>query len=493
MHNTSMTTTPFRQIADLPGPRGWPVLGNVPQLNPDTVHQTLENWARQYGTFFQLRFGPRQALIVSDSATVTALLRERPERFRRPQRSRDVSKEMGLKTGVFSAEGDDWQRQRRMVMASFSPGHVRAYFASLQTVTQRLHQRWRKAAHSRATIPLQPDLMRYTVDAIAGLAFGADVNTLESDDDIIQQHLDKIFPALFKRTFSIVPYWRWLRLPVDRQLDRSVAAINVAIDEFIAQARARLEKDPGLREHPGNLLEAMIAAADLPGSGVDDTAVAGNVLTMLLAGEDTTANTLAWMIYLLQRNPDALARARNEVLRLAPDPAAFTPEQMASLDYLDACAQETMRLKPVAPNLPVEANVDTVVGDIAVPAGTLVWSLLRLNCLDDKNFGRAAEFLPERWLATEPVADGGNHAANTTANKRVAMPFGSGPRVCPGRYLALLEIKMAMAMLLSQFDIQSVDTPDGQEAKELMSFTMTPVGLTMKLQARQWASVQPEN
>ena len=469
---------PLRRLAELPGPRGIPVLGNSLQVKLPSIHLDLERWARQYGPLFHIQLGSRHMLVVTDHAVIASLLRERPDSFRRPARSTQVGREMGFQPGVFSAEGDAWRDQRRMVMAAFSPGNVRAYFPSLLKVTRRLHGRWLRATASGSSIDLQADLMRFTVDAISGLAFGADVNTLESDQDVIQQHLDKIFPALFRRIFTVFPYWRYLRLPVDRQLDRSVKAINLAIDGFIAQARARLHADPALREHPGNLLEAMLVAADKPDSGVNDGDVAGNVLTMLLAGEDTTANTLAWMIHLLQRHPAALARAQDEVRRLAPDPAAFSPEQMGTLDFLEACAQETMRLKPVAPNLPLEAIRDTTVAGVVVPANMLVWAVLRHDSVDDKHFPDAAQFKPERWL------DGYLPQQAAASAKRVAMPFGGGPRVCPGRYLALLEIKMAMAMLLGQFDILAVDTPDGQPARELMSFTMSPVGLTMRLRAR---------
>jgi cytochrome P450 len=201
-------------------------------------------------------------------------------------------------------------------------------------------------------------------------------------------------------------------------------------------------------------------------------------MTMLLAGEDTTANTLAWMVYLLHRHPQALQRAQEEVRALATEPAAFTIEQMASLDYLDACAQETMRLKPVAPSVPVEAIHDTVIGDVAVPANTLVWSVLRHDSVDERYFPGGSAFRPERWLESEATAP------QAASAKRISMPFGGGPRVCPGRYLALLEIKMAMAMLLTSFDIESLDTPDGEEAQEVMSFTMSPVDLRMRLRER---------
>jgi cytochrome P450 len=319
--------------------------------------------------------------------------------------------------------------------------------------------------------------MRYTVDTIAGLAFGAEVNTLESDDDVIQKHLDKIFPALARRLSAPLPTWRWFPSQEDRELKRSMLAVNEAVDTFIAQARARLEADPERAKNPPNLLEAMIVAADAPDSGIDDAQVAGNVLTMLLAGEDTTANTIAWMIWLLWRHPQALARAAEEVRRVV-DPASPTHEQLNQLDYVEACAHETMRLKPVAPLLVLQPLHETTIGNVRVPPNVAVFCLMRRDSVSDDYVPDAAQFRPERWLAVEGAAQPAGPA------KRISMPFGAGPRICPGRYLALLEMKMAMAMLLSYFEVVGVETPDGREARERLSFTMTPVELRLRLEAR---------
>ena len=268
----------------------------------------------------------------------------------------------------------------------------------------------------------------------------------------------------------MLPYWRVFKLPSDHAVDRSVAALHEAIAGFMASARERLRQDPARRENPPNLLEAFLLAAEQDGSGVNDDDVNGNVLTMLLAGEDTTANTLAWMIWLLHTHPQVLARARDEVRAAAPNGLAdFTPELMDSLDYLEACAHETMRLKPVAPFMPVEALRDMVIGDVAVPAGTLVWNVLRHDSVSEQHVDHAAEFRPERWLADVNPA------------KNLSVPFGSGPRICPGRYLALLEIKMAMALLLSAFDIEEVRAQDGGAVRETMAFTMGPSPLTLKI------------
>jgi cytochrome P450 len=473
-----MLQAAHRDIADLPGPRGLPVVGNLLQVERGKLHQNVEAWAREFGPFFRFKLGKRVLLGVSDHETLSSLLRDRPDGFKRNSRMEEIGQEMGLRPGVFSSNGEAWRQQRRMVMAGFDPTHVRAYFPSLLKVTQRLRERWQAASAKGASIELQPELMRFTVDAIAGLAFGADINTLQSDDDIIQQHLDKIFPTLSKRIFSMVPIWRFYRSASDRRLERSVLAVNEAIAGFIAEARARLAADPARRAHPPNLLESMIVSADVGDSGVTDHEVAGNVMTMLLAGEDTTANSLAWMLWLLFKNPAALQRAQAEVRSLAPDSTAFTPEQMASLDYLEACAHETMRLKPVAPFQVIEAVKDTVVAGIRVPAGTGVWCVMRAESLSDKHFPNAQAFQPERWMS-----DGTSSQAASSA-KRVSMPFGAGPRVCPGRYLALLEIKMAMAMLLANFDIERVGTDDGSDPAERLAFTMMPVGLHMTLRAR---------
>jgi cytochrome P450 len=403
------------------------------------------------------------------------VLRDRPDGFQRTPRLSAIADELGF-AGLFTANGERWRRQRPMVMASFDPGHIKSYFPALVRVTERFARRWQRAAAEGRAIELQADLMRYTVDVTAGLAFGVDMNTLESDSEVIQQHLDKVFPAVFKRVMAVVPYWRWLP---NFRLARHIRALERAVDGFIAAARARIDADPRLRERPTNLIEAMIVARDNPASGLTDADVAGNVLTMLLAGEDTTANTLAWLIYLLSRNPAALARAREEVRAvLGAEPLPRRYEDLARLDYVEACIHETMRLKPVAPLIIVQAVRPTAIAGIAVPEKQLVMCLMRPAPTDDRHFPNAATFEPARWLERDRAA----------AGKRVSMPFGAGPRLCPGRYLAMLEMKMVAAMLLAGFEIDAVATPDGGEPREHLALTMSPVGLRLRLRNSRSAS-----
>jgi cytochrome P450 len=180
------------------------------------------------------------------------------------------------------------------------------------------------------------------------------------------------------------------------------------------------------------------------------------------------------MIYLLYRHPEALRRARDEILE--KDLEKY--ESMVALPFVDACINETMRLKPVAPILVFQPTRDTVVADIEVPKCTVLMCLMRAGATDERRFPGARSFEPERWL------DGQTRGASANSPKRVSMPFGAGPRLCPGRYLAILEMKMVIAMLLSGFDLESVTTPDGREAQEHLAFTMFPVGLRLKLAPR---------
>ncbi len=466
---------PLRRIADLPGPRGWPLVGNALQVQRTRLHLQLEAWAAAHGPLFRVNFLRRQMLVVADPTLVATLLRDRPDGAGRIKPLERASAELGL-AGLFTSNGERWRRQRPMVMAALDPGHVRGYFPQLVTVTERLARRWQRAAAEQRDIVLQDDLTRFTVDVVAGLAFGADINTLEQGEDRIHRHLDQLLPALARRLAMPFPLWRYLRTPAEKRVEAAAAQLQAAVQGFIAQARERLARDPTLREQPRNLIEAMLVERERPGSALTDEDLAGNVLTMLVAGEDTTAHTLAWAIWLLARNPQALADAQREASRVL-DRAAWptTLEQAAQLEHIEACAHETMRIKPVAPMLPLQARRDLVVGDVAVPARTTLICLMRSGAMSADHFPQPLTFDPTRWMPGQ--ADAGSA-------KRVAMPFGAGARICPGRTLALLEMKMVLATLLAGFEIERIDTPDGGEPAEHLAFTMSPVGLRMRLRPR---------
>jgi cytochrome P450 len=473
-----------RAIASLPGPASWPLVGNLLQVDKERMHATLEAWAKEYGALYRFNMGRRQTLVVGRADLIAQIMRDRPDGWRRLQSMQEIIREMGSH-GLFSAEGDDWRRQRKLVMAAFDPGHLKRYFPALVRVTERLLRRLHSAAGSGEMLDLQSLLMRYTVDVTAGLAFGIDVNTQEHPDDPLQSHLDKVFPMLMKRIFAPFPWWRVAKLPSDRAFDRHLTKVHGAVRGFVQAARERMDQNRELHQHPTNLLEALIAARDEDGSGLSNEAIAGNVMTVLLAGEDTTANTLSWTLYLLHTHRSAW----NEVVRQVDETPGVellprTFETARGFEHIERCISEAMRVRPVAPIFLFERNSDTVLDDISVPAGSTVVCLPRRGSVDTQAVPDAEQFRPERWNPAASNSVEGYDPSNREMLK-ASTPFGAGPRLCPGRYLAMLEMKMVLATIAKNFELIEVATEDGTPPKERLAFTMFPIGLRLRLAPRR--------
>lgn len=472
MHGT--TEAPLR-LADLPAPGGWPLLGNYPQIDFQEFHCQLERWAEEYGRVYRFRLGPGHFVVFSDLDASSVLLRERPERFSRRRALEQIFDELGF-NGVFSADGEDWRRQRRIVITALNSAHLHPFYGAMHATTARLLERWNRAADTAAPVDLCADLMRYTVDITTQLAFGIDFNTIETDGPVIQHQLDKVFPMLNRRLGAPFPYWRYLRLAKDRELDAAVGAIHARIAEIIAQCRARLDAEPALLQTPTNFLEAMIAAQVSEQLPFSDDDIIANVFTLLLAGEDTTANTLAWAIRFFIEHPDLMSRVRAEVdTALGTASIPPTHDVATGLTLVEAFANETMRLKPVAPILVFEAKDDTEVGGVAIPAGTSIVLLARHIATSEAHFSDATRFDLDRWLERAP-------GSTRQHNQKAFIPFGGGPRFCPGRNLALLEIKVVLAMLLKHFDVALAN--GGQPIEERFAFTMSPTNLWVRFARR---------
>jgi cytochrome P450 len=268
------------------------------------LHLQLEDWAATFGSFYRLKLLNREVLVVSDPTANAAILRDRPATWRRPVNFEPIFREARAH-GLFSAEGDDWRRQRRMVMMAFDPAHLRRFMPQLVRVTERLRDRWSRAAQAGMHMDLQAELMCFSVDAASGLSFGVDINTIEDERSELHEHLATVFPILMRRINMPFPYWRYVRLPVDRAFDRHKAEIHRAIEGLVSQARDRVAQRPQDSGSPSDLLEAMLLGRDGDGSALSAEEVVGNVYTTLVASQDTTANSLAWTIYLLHTHPTA--------------------------------------------------------------------------------------------------------------------------------------------------------------------------------------------
>jgi cytochrome P450/nitrite reductase/ring-hydroxylating ferredoxin subunit len=461
-----------RTLDDLPGPKGLPFLGNIHQLDLTKLHLILERWAAQYGPVYLFKRGATRVVALSDPKWCEQVLRARPETFTRDSAIAPVFSEMGG-GGVFSAEGDAWRPQRRLATLALAQRHLRGLYPNLQTVTTRLKKRWERLADSGAPFDIVDELKRFTVDVTTLITFGHDVNTVEQEEDVIQRKLALVFPAVTRRLFALFPTWRLVRLPRDRRLDRALAELRAWLGELVVAERARRAAEPGRAERPSNFLEAMLSARDDEGRPFSDDVIFGNLMTMLLAGEDTTANTLGWAVHQLCDSPEWVMELRREADELLGTlDVAGDIETANKLAFAGAVANETMRLRPVGPVLLLEAKVDTVVGDLLVPKGTGVAVLVRPAACDPGHFVEPHAFRPRRWLGET----GGAHDVSAY------IPFGSGPRICPGRMFALLEMKVLLSMLYRNFNVERVGGEDG--VREKFAFAMSPAGLKVRLRRR---------
>jgi cytochrome P450 len=275
---------------------------------------------------------------------------------------------------------------------------------------------------------------------------------------------------MMRRINAPIPLWRYFKLPSDRRFDRALQAIHTHVGLLIERSRKRMLERPGVA--PRNLLEAMLDAANQENSGITDEVIVANVITMLLAGEDTTAHSLAWAMYFISQD-----KALQSRLHLASKDAfgssAVCPafEDIRKLDAFESVTQEASRFKPVVPLIYLEPVVDVVLGNVSLPKGTPLFFVLRPSMLDSERFGRADEFLPERWSA--------GHQEVQPHDSKAYAQFGAGPRVCPGRYLAAVEMRLVLSMLSRNFSMELATSPE--HIREIAAFTMMPNTMPVRL------------
>jgi cytochrome P450 len=473
--SSDLETSSPRVIGDLPGPRNMPLLGNIIQLKALQFHHAVEKWAREYGSPCKFHLGRKPVLVIADHELISKLLRDRPDGVRRSSRSSNMLIELGT-TGLITDEGDDWRKARKLIMRALTPEVISRFFPVIVSMTERLHDRWKNAVLSGDPIDVLRDLKAYTLDVTLGLSMGQDINNLENPMNPLQRDIEQIFYRVSRRVSMPFAYWRYFRLPVDRAADEAAKRIRLAVTGFIESARKELELHPERREKPTNMLEALIVARDEENSGFTDEHVIGNVISIVFTGEDTTAHTLAWLLNFVSQDKTVESKIGKEADKVLGEKTIIHDfNELDQFSYVEAVFNETLRLKPVLPIISLETNKDMVINDVLAPAGTLMMLCLRYASELANEVIEPEIFRPERWLTEKEILVSDDP-------KRSWFPFGGGPRFCPGRFLALAEMKMVVSMIGRNFNLKY--DSDAPPVKEHFTFTMTPTSLPIKLSLR---------
>ncbi|MBB2940580.1 cytochrome P450 [Actinoplanes lutulentus] len=464
-------------FADLPGPPSLPLVGNKLALaRAGGPNHAFQQWCDRYGPTYRLRL-PAPTVVTADPLLVDQVLKQRPETFRRSPRVTSTLQGLGIH-GVFTAEASEWHRLRRVATRSLNAAHLNTYFDTMTRTAERVRRRWHDAAATGERIDVLDEMMRYTLDVTVGLAVGHDLNAVENRDGGLPARLPELFPEIGRRLYAPLPYWKFLNGARRRRLAETMSELDALVAEQFQVAKARVAGGAS----PANFLEALAAPVDGEPE-LSHAELVGNVLTMLLAGEDTTSATAAWTLHYLANDPQMLRRVRAEAQTVLGDrPFAGDPGTLRKLELAGAAVREAVRMRPVAPYLAMQALHDVVLtgqdGPLRIDSGTIVFVLLSRGARHDTDrFGEPDEFRPQRWLGADPEATGGTAPF---------LPFGGGPRFCPGRNLAIVETTLVTSMLCREFDLEP-DTTTGSVG-ERTAFSVFPTNLFVRARLPQPAN-----
>ena len=415
----------------------------------------MGRWRDRFGDIVPLRFGPLRALMAFGPIEVTQVLVAHAKDYRKSLGIRALIPVLGK--GLLTDEGDSWLRSRRLIAPAFHRERVGEYAAAMVDAASLQTSTWRDGQ----TIDMSAEMAALTLRIAARVLFDADVSPrIDEIARLGAEIQDHYFDRLNSLRFLIPP---WLPTPANRRLARNARRFDAIVDELIAEHH----QDDDQRD----LLSMLLAARDEHGVAMSRVEVRDHVVTLLLAGHETTALALTWAWLLLSAHPAARSALETEldtVLGGRPP----TPADVAALPYTRAVIDEVLRLRPPAYATGREAVRDTSIDGRPLPKGRIVFVSMSATHRDPRFFPEPDTFRPERWL------DG----LERRLPRGAFFPFGLGPRMCVGASFAMLEATLILATCVQRWRFEPTDADPGTRP----GITLRPAHpITGKLVERQ--------
>lgn len=414
-----------------PGPRGLAAFRELRRARFDTIG-AFASWRATYGDATMVRFGTRRFMYVADPELVTELLVVRHREFRKSRTLRRASILLG--NGLLLSEGETHRRHRRLVQPAFHRERIAHYAETMVHLAAVASRRWSPGA----IVDMHAEMMRLTLAVAAQTLFSADV---EQEADEIGAALTAAMNGFDRLKSPWGPLLDALPLPSSRRQAAARARLDATIRRIIRERREH-------PSHPDDLLSLLLdaRAAEVDGDdALTDEQIRDEVLTLFLAGHETTANALAWSWLLLAEHPAVADRLREELSQAIGDRAPSFAD-LPSLPFTRAVMAESMRLYPPAWIIGREALEETSLGPWRIPRGTLVFASQWLTHRDGRFFPEPERFAPERWLRDQADRARGAY-----------FPFGAGVRKCIGESFAWTEGMLVLATLASQWSVSRAD------------------------------------
>ena len=428
-----------------PGPKGVPLFGNVFGPRGDAIGY-FTNCVRDYGDIVFMRFLGVPVCFVNRPDYIESVLVTQSGNFEKSKDYRALRRVLG--NGLLTAEGDFWKRQRKLVQPAFHQQRIAAYAKVMVEFTQRMTASWTDGQ----TLDIHQAMLRLTLEIVAKTLFDTEVSR-EAED--VGQALEVLMGKFLRQAGLALLLPSWIPLPTTRRLRRAVGQLDKVIYEFIRQRRAG-----GPLSH--DLLSVLLQAQDDEGHGMTDRQLHDEIMTLFLAGHETTANALSWTWLLLGRHPE-VSEKLNQELRTVLGGKAPAASDLPRLVYTDMVLREAFRLYPPVWIIGRRALAPFRLGGYELPAETNVLISQFMMHRDPRYFPDPNQFDPERWSASD--------ARGLLLPRFAYFPFGGGPRVCVGAGFAMMEAVLLLAAIAQQFQ---VTLEPGQAIGILPSVTLRP-------------------
>ncbi|KAI3956387.1 hypothetical protein MKW92_034190 [Papaver armeniacum] len=469
--------------------------GAVTDLFDRPLFFSLYDWFLQHGSVYKLAFGPKAFVVVSDPIVARYILRENAFSYDKGVLADILEPIMGK--GLIPADLETWKLRRRVIAPGFHTLFLEAMVkiftdCSDRTITKidRLLEVEERLGGNTIELDLEAEFSNLALDIIGLGVFNYDFGSVSKESPVIKAVYGTLFEAEHRSTFYI-PYWklplaRWL-VPRQRKFHNDLKVINDCLDGLIRNAKdTREETDvEKLQQRDySNLKDASLLRflVDMRGADVDGRQLRDDLMTMLIAGHETTAAVLTWAVFLLAQNPEKMRKAQAEIDSVIGR-GKTTYECVKNLEYIRLIVVESLRLYPQPPLLIRRSlKSDVLPGGYngekdgyAIPAGTDIFISVYNLHRSPYFWDRPNDFEPERflvqkksegiegWAGFDPSRSPGAMYPNEIIADFAFLPFGGGPRKCVGDQFALMESTVALAMLLQNFDVELKGSPESVE------------------------------
>lgn len=443
----------------VPGPRGVPLLGSFPAAWRDILGLFVAT-ARDHGEVARLTFGPYEYYLVNDPEVVKHVLVDNAKNYTKSKSYDGLRLVMG--NGLVTSEGEFWRRQRKLAQPAFHKDRLASFAGTMVEATEEMLARW-DAAGPRI-VDVHGELMRLTLSIVGRTLFGKDLGAEAGEAAEIGEAIRVGLRFATDHAESLVKLPQWLPTPANVRFARAVETLDTMVFRLIEERR-RSKGDEG------DLLAMLMAARDDGNQGMTDRQLRDEVLTLVLAGHETTAVALGWTFYLLSRHPDVERKMRAELAAVLGGRAPRF-DDVANLPYTAQVLAECMRLYPPVWIFERCAIGPDRLGDYPIPAGTSIGIAPYTLHRNPRFFPNPEGFDPERF-SKEAVA----------ARPRTAyLPFAIGPRQCIGDGFAKMEAMLLLATILPRFQLSLLP---GFRPEPEAKVTLRPRELPMQIDRRE--------